>query len=70
MTDAGTEPEDSGAPEELEDEAKDKFREALERKRAKEAGTAGGPGGPDLSKVQGTHGPASSRRSFRRRGGG
>jgi hypothetical protein len=70
MTDISTEPEDPGEHEGFENEARSKFREALERKRAREAGTAGGPGGPDVGKVQGTHGPASSRRSFRRRGGG
>jgi hypothetical protein len=59
------EPEATEDPEALEDEAKRKFREALERKRTRE--TAGGPG---AGKVQGVHGPASSRRSFRRRGGG
>jgi hypothetical protein len=70
MTDISTEPEDPGEPEGLENEVKSKFREALERKRSREAGTAGGPGGTDVGKVQGTHGPASTRRSFRRRGGG
>jgi hypothetical protein len=70
MTDTGPEPEHPEDPEGLDDEAKRKFREALERKRAKEAETIGGPGGTDTGRVQGTHGPASSRRSFRRRGGG
>ena len=53
-----------------EDEAKRKFREALERKRTRETATGAGAGGPGAGKVQGVHGPASSRRSFRRRGGG
>ncbi|HMH89586.1 MAG TPA: DUF5302 domain-containing protein [Streptosporangiaceae bacterium] len=57
-------------PEALEDEAKRKFREALERKRTRETATGAGAGGPSAGKVQGVHGPASSRRSFRRRGGG
>jgi hypothetical protein len=77
MTDAESEPElledPAGleVPEDLEeDEAKRKFREALDRKRAKEADTASGLGGKGAGKVQGVHGPASSRRSFRRRGGG
>jgi hypothetical protein len=70
MTDTSTEPEDPGKPEGLDNEVKSKFREALERKRAREAGPADGPGGTDVGKIQGTHGPASSRRSFRRRGGG
>jgi hypothetical protein len=53
-----------------EDEAKRKFREALERKRTRETAAGTGAGGPGAGKVQGVHGPASSRRSFRRRGGG
>jgi hypothetical protein len=76
MTDADSEPEllkdpdGLEAPEDLEDDAKRKFREALDRKRAREADTAGGLGGKSTGKVRGVHGPASSRRSFRRRGGG
>ena len=71
---AGTEePEVTADPEDAaaaEDEAKRKFREALERKRTRETASAAGAGGHDAGKVQGVHGPASSRRSFRRRGGG
>jgi hypothetical protein len=51
------------------DELKRKFREALERKR----GTRGGgnaEGAQDTGKVHGSHGPAASRRSFRRKSGG
>src|SRR6185437_14129986 len=61
------EPDD---PEDLKEEANRKFREALERKRAREAGTARGLGGKPAGNVQGRHGPARSRRSFRRRGDG
>ncbi len=53
-----------------EDEVKRKFREALERKRGKEADTSAERAGKDAGKVHGVHGPAHSRRSFRRRGGG
>ena len=53
-----------------EDEAKRKFREALDRKRAKEAGTGRGRGGKDTGKIHGAHGPAGQRRSFRRKSGG
>ena len=53
-----------------EDEARRKFREALERKRAKEAGTGRGRGGKDTGKIHGAHGPARQRRSFRRKSGG
>jgi Family of unknown function (DUF5302) len=67
--DVPEEPEAAGAPED-DDEAKRKFRDALERKRTRETSTAAGAGSRDGGKVQGAHGPASSRRSFRRRGGG
>ena len=63
MTDAALEPEGS------EEEIKRKFREALERKRqanSKETGSAGGHG---TVKGKGAQGPATSRRSFRRKSG-
>ena len=53
-----------------EDEAKRKFREALDRKRAKEADTGRFRGGQDTGKIHGAHGPAHQRRSFRRKSGG
>ena len=52
------------------DEARRKFREALERKRAKEAGAGSARGGKDTGKIHGAHGPARQRRSFRRKSGG
>jgi Family of unknown function (DUF5302) len=48
------------------DETKRKFREALERKRRTHA-TA--EGADHTGKVHGSHGPATSRRSFRRKSG-
>jgi hypothetical protein len=51
------------------DEAQLHFREALERKRAREAGTADTPGRQDAGKIHGSHGPARNRRSFRRKSG-
>jgi len=51
------------------DEVQFQFREALERKRAREADTAGAPGRPDAGKIHGAHGPARNRRSFRRKSG-
>jgi Family of unknown function (DUF5302) len=60
-------PEDGPGPE---DEAKRKFREALDRKQAKEAGTGQARRGPDTGKIHGAHGPARRRRSFRRKSGG
>ena|ERR1700761_7432269 len=55
------------APAEL-DETKRKFREALERKQ-QARGDGQGQGGRDGSKISGAHGPAASRRSFRRKSG-
>jgi hypothetical protein len=60
---AGAKP---GAGVDLED-TKRKFREALERKRG--AQTANAEGAHDTGKVHGSHGPASTRRSFRRKSG-
>ena len=51
------------------DEAQSKFREALERKRARETGVADGHRGTDGGKIHGAHGPASNRRQFRRKSG-
>ena len=48
------------------DETKRKFREALERKRATHASAEGAD---HTGKVHGAHGPAASRRSFRRKSG-
>jgi hypothetical protein len=52
-----------------EEEMKRKFREALERKRTKQADANAARGGEDAGKVHGAHGPAQSRRSFRRKTG-
>ena len=50
------------------DETKRKFREALERKH--QAHNEGqGNGGKDGGKISGAHGPAASRRNFRRKSG-
>lgn len=49
------------------DELKRKFREALDRKRDTHASAEGAH---DTGKVHGSHGPAVSRRSFRRKSGG
>ncbi|MFG2075721.1 hypothetical protein SAMN05421874_102379 [Nonomuraea maritima] len=53
-----------------EDEMKRKFREALERKRSQHAGSGAGGRGGDSSKIHGAHGPATGKRSFRRKSGG
>jgi hypothetical protein len=64
MADAASEHEGS------EEQMKRKFREALERKRAKQAEANGARSGKDAGKVHGAHGPAGNRRSFRRKTGG
>jgi hypothetical protein len=56
---------EAAAPPDL-DETKRKFREALERKRRTHA-TA--EGADHTGKVHGSHGPAASRRTFRRKSG-
>jgi hypothetical protein len=61
----GPDPEARGPGE----EAKRKFREALERKRSQQGDHGAGLAGPDSSKIHGAHGPAVSRRTFRRRSG-
>jgi hypothetical protein len=50
-----------------EDDAKRKFREALERKNAKWAGATGHKDGAD--KQPRAHGPVENRREFRRKSG-
>ena len=52
-----------------EDEVKRRFREALERKQGKNAAANASASGKDPSKVHSAHGPAASRRSFRRKSG-
>jgi Family of unknown function (DUF5302) len=49
-------------------EVKRKFRAALDRKRADHASDAAGTD-KTQGKVHGAHGPAASRRSFRRKSG-
>ena len=50
------------------DDVKRKFREALDRKHQIHT-EAQGKGGRDTGKVNGAHGPAASRRNFRRKSG-
>jgi hypothetical protein len=47
---------------------KRKFRAALDRKRGTHA-SGNAEGAQDTGKVHGSHGPAASRRSFRRKSG-
>lgn len=56
-----------GAQESPEDDTKKKFRDALERKKAKaHDGTSHADGGAKQSKA---HGPVEGRREFRRKSG-
>ncbi|MFG2679652.1 DUF5302 domain-containing protein [Streptomyces sp. NPDC048392] len=48
---------------------KGKFREALERKRGKQAEAAALAANADVAKIRGAHGPAAAQRSFRRKSG-
>jgi Family of unknown function (DUF5302) len=62
--------EDEAGAERAEDEMKRKFREALDRKRGQLAEHNRTQNGKGSGKVQGAHGPAQSKRSFRRKSGG
>jgi hypothetical protein len=62
--------EAASGPESPEDEAKRKFREALDRKRGKQADLNARQSARDGGKVQNAHGPAQSKRAFRRKSGG
>ena len=63
---AGDEAEDAAKPDL--DETKRKFREALERKHQAHNESQGNSG-RDGGKISGAHGPAASRRNFRRKSG-
>jgi Family of unknown function (DUF5302) len=63
--DTGGEQDESGAA----DEVQTKFREALERKHAREADAAGPRRGKDAGKIHGARGPVRNRRPFRRKSG-
>ena len=65
--DAAASGQQDGAQPDL-DEVKRKFREALDRKRSAHA-NANAEGAHDTGKVHGSHGPAASRRPFRRKSG-
>ncbi|MEV4063289.1 DUF5302 domain-containing protein [Nonomuraea dietziae] len=67
MAETPAEPEPTEAPEE---ELKRKFREALERKNNQHADSVEGGRGKDPSKIHGAPGPASNKRTFRRKSGG
>jgi hypothetical protein len=62
--------EDEAESERPEDELQRKFRAALDRKRSQQAEHNQTQNERGSGKVQGAHGPAQSRRSFRRKSGG
>jgi len=70
--DSAAAPEEAAATEETAkpglDDTKRKFREALERKHQAHSDSQG-QSGRDGSKISGAHGPAGSRRNFRRKSG-
>ena len=63
-------PEQPAPDDTPEDDVRRKFREALDRKRGQHADGSTGSEGKDPSKIHAAHGPAQSRRSFRRKSGG
>jgi hypothetical protein len=63
---ASDEPEQSSS----DDDAKRKFREALERKRDRQVTERTEGQGKGSAGVSHAHGPAASRRQFRRKSGG
>jgi hypothetical protein len=65
---AAAEPKAAAEPGADFEDMKRKFREALERKRGAQT-AANAEGAHDTGKVHGSHGPASVRRSFRRKSG-
>jgi hypothetical protein len=66
---AGKAGRDDAAPTGEMDDLKRKFREALDRKKDQHT-SANAEGAQATGKVHDAHGPASSRRSFRRKSGG
>ncbi|MGI5144644.1 DUF5302 domain-containing protein [Streptomyces sp. CA-106110] len=71
----GSEPTDAASPalapgDDGQYELKDKFRQALERKRGMQTKAAALAAHTDASKARGAHGPTAGRRSFRRKSGG
>ena len=66
--DTGPAPAADDAKPEL-DDVKRRFREALDRKKQANSADSAASGGKGKGKAQAAHGPASTRRSFRRKSG-
>lgn len=69
VTEAPTAQDDGDHVKQDMDEMKRKFREALDRKNQAHA-EGQSSGSQDTGKIHGAHGPAASRRNFRRKSGG
>ncbi len=69
VTEAPTAQDDGDHEKQDMDEMKRKFREALDRKNQAHA-EGQSSGSQDTGKIHGAHGPAASRRNFRRKSGG
>jgi Family of unknown function (DUF5302) len=69
VTEAPTAQDDGDPAKQDMDEMKRKFREALDRKNQAHA-EGQSSGSQDTGKIHGAHGPAASRRNFRRKSGG
>jgi hypothetical protein len=69
VTEAPTAQDDGDHAKQDLDEMKRKFREALDRKNQAHA-EGQSSGSQDTGKIHGAHGPAASRRNFRRKSGG
>lgn len=69
VTEAPTPQDDGDHAKQDMDEMKRKFREALDRKNQAHA-EGQSSGSQDTGKIHGAHGPAASRRNFRRKSGG
>lgn len=68
VTEAPTAQDDGDHAKQDMDEMKRKFREALDRKNQAHA-EGQSSGSQDTGKIHGAHGPAASRRNFRRKSG-
>lgn len=69
MAAAAQTPDDTEDPNAGEDDVKRRFREALERKQAAQADANAAHHEKGSAKVRSAHGPAHTRRSFRRKSG-
>lgn len=67
MTAEGSQPADTDS--DVPEDVKDRFKEALERKKGQAAGR-NAAGATTGQKIHGAHGPESHQKTFRRKSGG